>query len=114
MSRVSSVTTEQSDQANEMRLMGLSYAKIADRLGLTFVQVRWATTPVEARRERYRKRKLRLAQPDRSPNHFGLFAVHEPRPVRRILASSDCIIGAARAFAAGEISRTELMMRISP
>lgn len=106
MSRISSVSVEKRTEARELRLTGMSYVKIARQLDLTISEVRWATDGDVVR--------LHRRKPCFDNRHLGIFNQHPPRSVRRIVAEPECVLAAARAFAAGEISRSELMMRITP
>lgn len=83
---------------------------VSQKTGLSVSQVRRILAP------EWRVAQIAAENVSPAPNHFASVSVklRVPRSVRRILAPRENISSAARAFAAGEISRSELMMRITP
>src|SRR5580658_6038090 len=111
-------TEKEKAQLVAMRADGAKLVDIAKALDASLSSISYqlnAKTARESKRTRLRRQRWsEKAQRAVDPRHLGSIKIHTPREIRKLLAPPEIKLSAARAFAAGEITRSELMTRISP
>jgi hypothetical protein len=100
--------------ARKLRSEGLEAPAICRTLGVSDSQVRWALDEGGFRaKARDRKRRSRGGgKADDSPARHDVFEAYAPKPVRRTIAAPETVRDLARRFAAGEITREQMMRGI--